>query len=58
MTDLRDRLSVVGDKLREDLSRLTYKEQTSKSDAIDLMSAGRDRKNDTVYTEEKIIEKI
>jgi len=58
MTDLKEKLVTVGDQLRDELNLLTIKDQAPRNEAIDIMSAGKERKNDTIFVDEKIYDRI
>lgn len=58
MTDLKTKLADTGQKLREEIEALTARDKAPRNDLTDLMSAGKERRNDVVITEEKALEKI
>ena len=58
MTDLKNKLEETGKKLREEIQSLTVRDKAPRNDLIDLMSAGKERRNDIALTDEKALEKI
>ena len=58
LTDLHEKLPTIGDTLREQIKALKVKDLPPKSEVVDMMSAGKDRKNDISVTEDKAYEKI
>lgn len=58
LTDLASRLPGIGEELRTRIKSLKVKDLPPKNDVVDMMSAGKERKNDVSIAEEKAFERL
>lgn len=58
ISDLHEKMADVGQKIKSDLSAITQKDQNVKLEHTNLIGEYKDRKGDTNYIEEKVLERI
>ena len=58
LTSLAEQLPGIGEELRTRIKALKVKDLPPKNDVVDMMSAGKERKNDVSIAEEKAFERL